>query len=60
MRMSSGHIRSINRAIARVQATGWSAPRNYPRPSTDAPTLPAALASAGTVKIVAVPRTAAS
>ena len=60
MRMSSGRIRSINRAIARVQATGWSAPRNYPRSSTDAPTLPAALASAGTVKIVAAPRAAAS
>jgi len=58
MRMSSGRIRSINRAITRVQASSWSATRKYPRQSTDVPTLAAAAISAGTVKVVAVPRIA--
>ena len=60
MRMSASRIRSINRAIARVQATNWSAPRKYRRASSDVPTATAAMISAGTVKVVAVPRTAAS
>lgn len=58
MRMSSGRIRSINRAITRVQATSWSATQECSRQSTDVPTLTAAAISAGTAKIVAVPRIA--
>jgi hypothetical protein len=60
MRMSPGRIRSINRGIARVQTTAWSVPRKYPRQSTDVPALPADIISAGTVKVVAVSRAAAS
>jgi 3'-phosphoadenosine 5'-phosphosulfate sulfotransferase (PAPS reductase)/FAD synthetase len=60
MRMSPGRIRSINRAIARVQATAWSVPRKYSRQSTDASAIPANLMSAGTVKVVAVSRATAS
>jgi hypothetical protein len=60
MRMSPGRIRSINRAIARVQATAWSVPRKYSRQSTDASAIPANLMSAGTVKVVAVSRGTAS
>jgi hypothetical protein len=60
MRMSSGRIRSINRAIARVQTTAWSAPRKPSRQSTEVPTLTAAMISTGTVKVVAVPRSAAA
>jgi hypothetical protein len=60
MRMSPGRIRSINRAIARVQTAAWSAPSKSPRQSTVIPTLTAAMISAGTVKVVAVPRSAAA
>lgn len=59
MRMSASRIRSINRAIARVQSTAWTASRNNPNQPTNALTVPAAMV-AGTVKIVAVPRAAAS
>ena len=60
MRMSSGRIRSINRAIARVQMTAWNSPRKPSRQSTEDPTVTAAMISAGTVKVVAVPRSAAA
>jgi hypothetical protein len=60
MRMSPGRIRSINRAIAKVQMTAWAAPRKYPRRSTDAPAMSAAVIAAGTVKVVSVSRAAAS
>lgn len=56
MRMSASRIRSINRAIARVQSTAWTAARHQP---TNTSTFPAAV-MAGTVKVVAVPRAAAS
>ena len=59
MRMSASRIRSINRAIARVQSTAWTASRKNTHQSTSASTLPAAM-TAGTLKIVAVPRAAAS
>ncbi len=59
MRMSASRIRSINRAIARVQSTAWTASRKHPSQPTNALTVPAAV-MAGTVKIVAVPRAAAS
>lgn len=60
MRMSPGHIRSINRAIVKVQTIAWSASRNNPRQSTDVPAMPASIISAGTVKVIAVSRPAAS
>jgi len=62
MRMSASRIRSINRAIARVQSNAWTAPapRKNPCQSTDVSTIPARMMSAGTVKVVAVPRAAAS
>lgn len=60
MRMSSGRIRSINRAIARVQTTAWNSPRKPSHQSTEAPPLIAAMISTGTVKVVAVPRPVAA
>ena len=59
MRMSASRIRSINRAIARVQSTAWTAsPKNSHQP-TKVSTYPAAV-MAGTVKVVALPGAAAS
>ena len=58
MRMSASRIRSINRAIARVQSTAWTASRKNSHQPTNASTFPAA-AMAGTVKVVAIPRAAA-
>ena len=60
MRLSASRIRSINRAIARVQSTAWTAPRKNPCPSTAVSNLQPAMISAGTVKVVAVPRSAVS
>jgi hypothetical protein len=59
MRMSASRIRSINRAIARVQSTAWTSPRQNSHQSTDGPTVPTGLLTAGTVKAVAVPRAGA-
>jgi len=59
MRMSASRIRSINRAIARVQSNAWTASQKNPNQPTNALAVPAAM-MAGTVKIVAVPRAAAS
>ena len=59
MRMSASRIRSINRAIARVQSTAWTASRKNPHQPTNVSAFPAAVTT-GTVKIVAVPRAAAS
>ena len=60
MRMSASRIRSINRSIARVQATAWASPRKNQRQSTDGPAVPTGLLSTGTVKVVAVSRASAS
>jgi len=57
--MSASRIRSINRAIARVQSTAWTASRKNPNQPTNALTAPAAK-MAGTVKIIAAPRAASS
>lgn len=60
MRLSASRIRSINRAIARVQRSAWSAPdRNYGR---SMPNLPASIpvSAAKFVKVVAVPRSASA
>lgn len=59
MRMSASRIRSINRAIAKVQPTPWTASRKNPYKPTDVSTLSAAK-MASTIKIVAVPKEAAS
>ena len=59
MRMSASRIRSINRAIVRVQSTAWTASWKNSHQANNVSTLPAAMV-AGTVKVVAVPRAAAS
>lgn len=59
MRMSASRIRSINRAIARVQSTAWTASRKNPYKPTDVSTSSAAM-MVGTIKVIAVPREAAS
>ena len=59
MRMSATRIRSINRAIARVQSTPWTASRKNPNQSTNVSTAPGEV-TAGTIKVVAFPRAAAS
>ena len=57
MRLSASRIRSINRAIARVQSSAWSAPDRNRRPPLGNPTL-AASVNAEFVKVVVVPRSA--
>jgi hypothetical protein len=59
MRMTASRIRSINRAIARVQSTAWIVSRKNPHQPTNVSAFPATVI-AGTVKVVAVPRAAAS
>ncbi len=59
MRMSASRIRSINRAIARVQSTIWTASRKNPNQPTNVSTFPAAMMTS-TVKIIAIPKDAAS
>jgi hypothetical protein len=59
MRMSASRIRSINRAIARVQSTVWTASRKNSHQPNNPSTMPAAMMT-GTVKVVAVPRATAS
>ena len=59
MRLSASRIRSINRAIARVQSSAWSAPGRNSR--VIRPTQPGAslrMNAAKFVKVVAVPRSA--
>ena len=59
MRLSASRIRSINRAIVRVQSSAWSAPaRNPYRTSANSP-LAVSASAAEFVKVVVVPRTAA-
>jgi hypothetical protein len=58
MRLSASRIRSINRAITRVQSSAWSAPdRNRCRPLANQ-TLAVSASAAEFVKVVVVPRTA--
>ncbi len=59
MRMSASRIRSINRAIARVQSRAWTASRKNPHQPINVSALPLAMTT-GTVKIVAVPKPAVS
>ena len=58
MRLSASRIRSINRAIARVQSSAWSVPVRNPHRTLADPTLAASVNVAEFVKVVVVPRTA--
>jgi hypothetical protein len=58
MRLSASRIRSINRAIVRVQSAAWSAPARNPHRTLANPTLAVSATAAEFVKVVVVPRTA--
>ena len=58
MRLSASRIRSINRAIARVQSSAWSAPDRTPHRILANPTLAVSVNATEFVKVVVVPRTA--
>ena len=58
MRLSASRIRSINRAIARVQSSAWSVPVSNPHRTLANPTLAVAVNAAEFVKVVVVPRSA--
>ena len=58
MRLSAGRIRSINRAIARVQSSAWSASVRNPHRTLANPPLAASASAAEFVKVVVVPRSA--
>jgi hypothetical protein len=60
MRLSASRIRSINRAIARVQSSAWSAsaPNHRHSPTNPPPTF--SMSATKFVKIVAVRRSVAS
>jgi hypothetical protein len=58
MRLSASRIRSINRAIVRVQSSAWSAPARNPYRTSANPTLAVSVSAAEFVKVVVVPRTA--
>ncbi len=59
MRLSASRIRSINRAIVRVQSSAWSAPARNPYRTLANPPLAISASAAEFVKVVVVPRTAA-
>jgi hypothetical protein len=58
MRLSASRIRSINRAIVRVQSSAWSVPDRNPHRSLAKPTLDISANAAEFVKVVVVPGTA--
>ena len=58
MRLSASRIRSINRAIARVQSSAWSAPARNPYRTLANPPLAASASATEFVKVVVVPRAA--
>ena len=58
MRLSASRIRSINRTIARVQSSAWSAPDRNPHRTLANPTLAVSVNAAEFVKVVVVPRRA--
>ena len=60
MRLSASRIRSINRAIARVQSAAWSASGRTHRHSAPSLALVASMNAPRFVKIVAVPRSRAA
>ena len=58
MRLSASRIRSITRAIARVQSSAWSVPVRNPHRTLANPPLAASASAAEFVKVVMVPRAA--
>jgi len=60
MRLSASRIRSINRAIARVQSSAWSAPRRTHGHSAPYPAPVFSMSAPKFVEIVAVPRSKAA
>jgi hypothetical protein len=56
MRLSASRIRSINRAIARVQSSAWSVPDRNPHRYHPNTTQAVSVSSAEFVKVVVVPR----
>ena len=58
MRLSASRIRSINRAIAMVQSSAWSAPDRNPHRSLANLTLAISENAAKFVKVVVVPTSA--
>jgi hypothetical protein len=56
MRLSASRIRSINRAIARVQSSAWSAPDRNPHRYQPNANQAVSVRSAEFVKVVVVPR----
>jgi len=58
MRLSASRIRSINRAIARVQSSAWSVPVRSPHRTLGNPTMVVSVNAAEFVKVVVVPRSA--
>jgi hypothetical protein len=60
MRLSAGRIRSINRAIARVQSSAWSASGRTHGHSAPSPASGLSMNPPKFIKIVAVPRNKAA
>jgi hypothetical protein len=60
MRLSASRIRSINRAITRVQSSAWSASYRNHSHSTPNSTPAVPVSATKFVKIVAVPRSKAA
>jgi len=60
MRLSANRIRSINRAIARVQSSAWPASGRTHGNSALSPAPAVPVSAAKFAKIVAVPRSAVS
>jgi hypothetical protein len=60
MRLSASRIRSINRAIARVQSSAWSASEGIHGHSAPNPAPVFSMNAPKFVKIVAVPRSKAA
>jgi hypothetical protein len=58
MRLSPNRIRSINRAIARVQSSVWFVPDRNPHRTLANPTLAVSGSRPEFVKVVVVPRSA--
>ena len=58
MRLSASRIRSINRAITRVQSSAWSAPDRNPHRPLANQTLAVSVSAPEFVKVLVVPRSA--
>jgi hypothetical protein len=58
MRLSASRIRTINRAIARVQSSAWSVQVRNPHRTLANPPVAVSASAAEIVRVVVVPRTA--